>query len=99
MTRECKQCGKEKELNILNFLQGFDKRRSVSKKYFTHRCRRCHNKNEIQKRKDWRNKILPSNGMYFIRQAVIGHKTEPYFEGENYEYIAPTYAEILKEYK
>jgi len=35
---------------------------------------------------------------YYIRQAEIGSKEEPYFEGENYEYKAPTYAEILKEY-
>jgi hypothetical protein len=37
--------------------------------------------------------------MHFIRQAIIGYKEEPYFEGENYEYIAPTYNEILKEYE
>jgi len=37
--------------------------------------------------------------IYYIRQAVIGCKTEPYFEGENYEYIAPTYEQILKEYE
>lgn len=35
---------------------------------------------------------------YYIRQAEIGSKDEPYFEGENYEYIAPTLTEILKEY-
>ncbi len=37
--------------------------------------------------------------IYYIRQAEIGSKEEPYFEGENYEYIAPTYNEILKEYE
>ena len=37
--------------------------------------------------------------IYYIRQAEIGHKTEPYFEGENYEYKAPSYNEILKEYE
>lgn len=99
MTRICKQCGREKELNILNFLQGFNKHRGTANQYFTYRCRRCHNKNEIQLRKDRRNKILPSKGMHYIRQAVLGHKNEPYFEGENYEYKAPTLTEILNEYK
>jgi len=36
---------------------------------------------------------------YYIKQAEIGYKEEPYFEGENYEYIAPTLTEILKEYE
>jgi len=36
---------------------------------------------------------------YYIKQAEIGSKDEPYFEGENYEYIAPTLKEILKEYE
>ena len=35
----------------------------------------------------------------FIRQAVIGHKEEPYYIDENFEYIAPSYNEILKEYE
>lgn len=37
--------------------------------------------------------------MYYIRQAEIGSKDEPYFEGENYEYIAPTYEQIMREYE
>jgi len=37
--------------------------------------------------------------IYYIRQAEIGSKEEPYFEGEDYEYKAPTLTEILKEYE
>jgi hypothetical protein len=37
--------------------------------------------------------------MHYIRQAVLGYKEECYFEGENYEYKAPSYNEILKEYE
>ena len=53
-------------------------------RYFDKICRKCCKK-DFEK---------PN----FIKQAVIGYKTEPYFEGENYEYIAPTYEQILKEY-
>jgi hypothetical protein len=35
---------------------------------------------------------------YYIKQAEIGSKEEPYFEGEDFEYKAPTYEQILKEY-
>lgn len=37
--------------------------------------------------------------MYYIRQAEIGSKDEPYFEGEDFEYKAPTYEQILMEYE
>ena len=37
--------------------------------------------------------------MHYIRQAIIGYKEEPYYIGEDYEYIAPTYEQILKEYE
>ena len=99
MTRECKQCKTTKKLNVLNFLEGFNKHRSEERQYFSYRCRQCHYKNEIKNRRERRNIIKPSKGMHFIRQAVIGYKTEPYFEGENFEYIAPTLTEILKEYE
>ena len=99
MTRECKQCKTTKKLNVLNFLEGYNKHRSEERQYFTYKCRQCHYKNEVQKRKDRRNVIKPSKGMHYIRQALIGHKDEPYYIGENYEYKAPTYEEILKEYE
>ena len=94
MTRECRQCKIEKNLTALNFLPSERK----NKTYYTHVCRKCYNHNEIKLRKDRRNIFKPSRGMYFIRQAVIGHKDEPYYIGENYEYKAPTLTEILKEY-
>lgn len=94
MIRECRQCKVVKKLTALHFRDGNNK----GVHYFTTICRKCWNFNEIKKRKERRNVIAPSKGMYFIRQAVIGHKDEPYFEGENFEYIAPTYEEILKEY-
>jgi len=99
MTRECKQCKTTKKLNVLNFLEGYNKHRSEERQYFTYKCRQCHYKNEVQKRKDRRNVIKPSKGMHYIRQALIGHKDEPYYIGENYEYKAPTYEEILEEYE
>jgi hypothetical protein len=37
--------------------------------------------------------------IYYIKQAEIGSKEEPYFEGEDYEYKAPTLTEILEEYE
>ena len=98
MTRECKQCKVTKKLNVLNFLEGFNKHRSEERQYFSYRCRQCHYKNEIKNRRERRSIIKPSKEMHFIRQAVIGYKTEPYFEGENYEYIAPSYNEIMREY-
>jgi hypothetical protein len=99
MTRECTQCKTVKNLNMLNFLQGKNRHNTGEKQYFSYRCRKCHYKNEVQLRKDRRNVIKPSKGMHYIRQALIGHKEEPYFEGENYEYKAPTLTEILKEYE
>ena len=99
MMRTCKQCGIAKKLNVLNFLESYNKHRTEAKQYFYYKCRQCHYKNEIQARKDRRNVIKPSKGMHYIRQAVIGYKTEPYFEGENYEYKAPTYEQILMEYE
>jgi hypothetical protein len=99
MTRQCTQCKTVKNLNVLNFLQGKNRHDTGEKQYFSYRCRKCHYKNEVQLRKDRRNVIKPSKGMHYIRQALIGHKEEPYFEGENYEYKAPTLTEILKEYE
>jgi len=99
MTRECKQCKTTKKLNVLNFMESYNKHRAEPKQYFYYKCRQCHYKNEIQARKDRRNVIKPSKGMHYIRQAVIGYKTEPYFEGEDYEYKAPTLTEILEEYE
>ncbi len=99
MTRQCKQCKVTKKLNVLNFMESYNKHRSEPKQYFYYKCRQCHYKNEIQARKDRRNVIKPSKGMHYIRQVLIGHKDEPYFEGEDYEYKAPTLEEILKEYE
>ena len=95
MTRECKQCKTTKNLTPLHYRDGYNK----GVHYFTTICRKCWNKNEVDKRRSRRNIIKPSKGMHFIRQAVIGYKTEPYFEGEDYEYKAPSYNEILKEYE
>lgn len=95
MKRECRQCKIEKNLTALNFLQS-DRGNKI---YYTHVCRKCYNHNEIKLRKDRRNIIKPSKGMHYIRQAVIGHKTEPYYPGEDFEYKAPTYEQILKEYE
>jgi hypothetical protein len=99
MTRECKQCGIAKKLNVLNFLESYNKHRSEPRQYFYYKCRQCHYKNEIQARRDRRNVIKPSNGMHYVRQAVLGSKTEPYYPGEDFEYIAPTYEQILMEYE
>jgi hypothetical protein len=98
MTRECKQCKVTKKLNVLNFMESYNKHRAEPRQYFYYKCRQCHYKNEIQARKDRRNVIKPSKGMHYIRQAVIGYKEECYFIGEDYEYIAPTYEQILMEY-
>ena len=98
MMRTCKQCSIEKKLNVLNFLESYNKHRSEPRQYFYYKCRQCHYKNEIQARKDRRNVIKPSKGMHYIRQAVIGYKTEPYYPGEDFEYIAPTYEQIMREY-
>ena len=95
MTKQCKQCNEVKKLTVLHFRDGYNK----GVRYFTNICRRCWNKNEVDKRKSRRNIIRPSKTMHFIRQAVIGHKDEPYYIGENFEYIAPSYNEILKEYE
>jgi hypothetical protein len=54
-------------------------------RYFSRICRKC-----------CREDFEKPN---FIRQAVIGYKEEPYYIGENYEYKAPSYNEILKEYE
>ena len=35
----------------------------------------------------------------FIWRAIIGNKEEPYYPGEDFEYKAPTYEQILKEYE
>ena len=99
MTRECKQCKVTKKLNVLNFMESYNKHRAEPRQYFYYKCRQCHYKNEIQARKDRRNVIKPSKGMHYIRQAVIGYKEECYFIGEDYEYKPPSYAEILKEYE
>ena len=99
MTRECKQCKVTKKLNVLNFMESYNKHRAEPRQYFYYKCRQCHYKNEIQARKDRRNIIKPSKGMHFIRQAVIGHKEEPYYPGEDFEYKTPTLTEILKEYE
>ena len=91
--RECKQCNVSKYLNHVNYKE--------QKGWFTRICRTCLNINararsiELIKENFYGFKPAP----HFIRQAVIGHKDEPYFEGENFEYIAPTLTEILKEYE
>lgn len=95
MKRTCRQCKVEKNLTNLHFRDGENK----GVHYFTTICRKCWNLNEIKKRKERRNVIKPSKGMHYIRQAVIGCKEEPYFIGEDFEYKAPTYEQILKEYE
>ena len=98
MTRECKQCNEEKDLNSVNFLKRYNVKNGEKIYYFTSNCVKCYYKNEQQKRKNRLLTIKPSIERKVIRQELMGSKTEPYFEGENFEYIAPTYEQIMKEY-
>jgi len=91
--RECKQCNVAKYLNHVNYKE--------QKGWFTRICRTCLNVNARA-----RNIELIKKNFYgftpekhYIKRAVIGHKNEPYYKGEDFEYIAPTYKEIMKEYE
>jgi hypothetical protein len=71
------------------------------KGWFTRICRTCLNVNHRARRIE----LIKENfygfkpAPHFIRQAVIGHKDEPYYKGEDFEYKAPTLTEVLNEYK
>lgn len=54
-------------------------------RYFARICRKCCKEDHEKP--------------HFIRRSVIGHKEEPYYPGEDFEYIAPTYEQILNEYE
>ena len=90
--RECKQCNVSKYLNHVNYKE--------QKGWFTRICRTCLNVNararSIELIKENFYGFKPEK--HYIKQALIGHKDEPYYKGEDFEYKAPTYEEILKEY-
>ena len=43
--------------------------------------------------------IRPAIGRHYVKQAIIGSKTEPYYPGEDFDYKPTTYRQILKEYE
>lgn len=94
MRRTCKCCHKDKVLNALNFKENYNDNR----KYYYHTCRKCYNKIEQLKRIEGRKMIYNNKVIEFPKQELMGYKKGPYFVGENYEYIPPTYEEIKKEY-
>ena len=91
--RECKQCNVSKYLNHVNYKE--------QRGWFTRICRTCLNVNQkirkIELIKENFYGFIPEK--HYIQQSIIGHKTEPYYIGEDFEYKAPTYKEILKEYE
>lgn len=99
LTRICNVCNIEKRLNALYFYERININKIDAKIYYDKMCKKCYGKIASEKRKQIRYVLRPSETRMYVRQAVIGHKEEPYFEGENYEYKAPTLTEILKEYE
>ena len=99
MMRICNVCNVEKRLNALYFYERVNYGRKEIKVYHDRMCKKCFGKIASEKRKEIRYTLRPDISRIYIKQAEIGSKTEPYFEGENYEYIAPTLTEILKEYE
>ena len=106
--KECKDCGKEYPVNKTNFALLKDiKIGKRSTREYSARCLRnqCFQnyRNNIKseyyhKKVEYeRNKHLFK--ILVVRKAEIGSKTEPYFEGENFGYIPPSYKEIKKEYR
>ena len=91
--RECKQCNVSKYLNHVNYKE--------QKGWFTRICRTCLNVNararSIELIKEQFYGFKPEK--HYIKQAVIGHKDEPYYKGEDFEYKVPTYEQIMLEYE
>ena len=98
MIRKCNKCKEEKELNGSNFLKKYNLKNGERIYYYLNYCIKCHYKNEQQKRRNRLLVIKPLIQRKTIKQELMGSKTEPYFEGENFEYIAPTYEQIMLEY-
>lgn len=97
-TRICNVCNIEKRLNALYFYERININKIDAKIYYDRMCKKCYGKIASEKRKQIRYVLRPSETRMYVRQAIIGSKTEHYFVGENYEYIPPTYEEIKKEY-
>lgn len=106
--KTCKTCRIEFEVNSTNFR--LVSRRDEIKKYYetySSRCliNGCYNAQQRRyKREYYRANIHKSREKHgfeqiIIRKAEIGSKTEPYFEGENFGYIPPSYEEIKQEYR
>lgn len=98
-TRTCIQCRVTEELNSTYFYERCNIRNGVSKLYFDNMCKKCFNKIAIKKRIEKRTIIIPAIGRHYVKQAIIGSKTEPYYPGEDFDYKPPTYGQILKEYE
>jgi hypothetical protein len=106
--KECKDCGKEYPVNKKNFklLKEFKRGERIVRDYSA-RCLRnnCYQDHTNNIRNEYyhkkveyeRNKHLFK--ILVVRKAEIGSKTEPYYEGENFGYIPPSYEEIKKEYR
>ena len=99
LNRTCTVCNIEKRLNALYFYERINHGKAEAKIYYDRMCKKCFGKIASEKRKEIRYILRPDVARIYIKQAEIGSKQEPYFEGENYEYIAPTYEQILKEYE
>jgi acetone carboxylase gamma subunit len=106
--KTCKECGKSFNVNKKNFkLTAVKKTKNKLYRDYSSRCLRNHCY------QDYRNNLLSkyyhnkkeheeNKHLYKVLEplkAEIGSKTEPYFEGENFGYIAPSYEEIKKEYQ
>ena len=106
--KTCKECGETYPVNETNFkLKKIENRGNKVWRTFSSRCIRksCYHKNKQDYQLSYyhkRKELAKLN--YYLRpdvrfSATIGAKTEPYFEGENFGYMAPSYEEIKKEYK
>ena len=76
MKRECKKCNKLKPLDSINFSE-------YKKKYgkiFTHVCKPC----KLIYERTYKAKLLKECApKVYVERAIIGHKNEPYYIGEN----------------
>jgi hypothetical protein len=97
-TRTCTHCRVTEELNSVYFYKRCNIRKGVVKVYFDNRCKKCVNEITGKKRVEIRSIIKPAIGRHYVKQAIIGSKTEPYYLGEDFDYQPPTYGQILSEY-
>lgn len=106
--KTCKECGSTFNVNKKNFqLIAIRKYKTKYYKEYSTRCLRnnCHQhyRNNLLSEYYHRKKEFEQNKhLYKVlepRKVEIGSKTEPYFEGENFDYIPPSYEEIKKEYQ